>query len=386
MMEFKMFFRDFITQAKIRKYLIALVAFAVTLFVCFKDKQIIKISDTAGSMIGMGIAFTSAAYMIHTYSTMENIRLYLTLPVRKWKLTVAYFLALWICTLFQRVSFVMVVIAVFGSHVMENALLLMLYPAAAVWINIGILSACKKSTLIWNVILAVILFLTAISGMEYRYQAVCAVLTGAGAIYGCRKMDITDLIIRQNPGIKTRKKMQNKTYKKGISNYFFQIVAAEKIYLGNTVCIAVFLVVLCIANKNHPVMGSLVWCIGAVNTPFLTMISADRWITRHMDMLPVRQNNLYKQYAVFLAGYFLPVNLAVVWIRCMMFHKVLLEDMVLALLLVPLETVVAQMLEKKCRISGWQTKQELWKHPRKYILPLTVFAFVALYSFLMQAG
>ena len=67
-----MFLRDFMTQAKIKKYILYMLGFAALIKLFFQDKTIFYISDIAGSMIGLGIAFTSTAYIIYTYSTLEN--------------------------------------------------------------------------------------------------------------------------------------------------------------------------------------------------------------------------------------------------------------------------------------------------------------------------
>ena len=75
MTENKMFLRDFMTQAKIKKYILYMLGFAALIKLFFQDKTIFYISDIAGSMIGLGIAFTSTAYIIYTYSTLENIKL-----------------------------------------------------------------------------------------------------------------------------------------------------------------------------------------------------------------------------------------------------------------------------------------------------------------------
>ncbi len=170
-----MFLRDFMTQAKIKKYILYMLGFAALIKLFFQDKTIFYISDIAGSMIGLGIAFTSTAYIIYTYSTLENIKFYLTLPIKKWKMFLAYFLALWICTLIQRISFVIIIIADFGTHVVQNIILLVMSSAAAVLINIGILlgkNAKERSMILWNVILICALFFLGYSEIIYIFSAI----------------------------------------------------------------------------------------------------------------------------------------------------------------------------------------------------------------------
>lgn len=371
-----MFLRDFITQAKIKKYILYMLGFAALMKLFFQDKTIFYISDMAGSMIGIGIAFTSTAYIIYTYSTLENIKFYLTLPIKKWRMFLAYFIALWICTLIQRISFVIVVIAGFGTHIVQNIFILLINSGAAVLINIGILlgkNAKKRSMILWNVILICALFFLGYSNIAFRYKLLLSVCIGLSAICTYHKVEITDLVITHQPSMRTQRC--------SIVNYFFRVAMTEKIYISNTVCIVAFLVVLCVMSKNNPIMMNLVWCIGSVNTPLLTMISGDLWIARQIDMLPIRQNYIYKQYSLFLASYFLLMNFMIVLVKYIILNEVLIKDVLLALLLVILETVLAIILEKTYRVKGWQTKQELWKNPRKYILPLVIFVFASFYYF-----
>ena len=42
-------------------------------------------------------------------------------------------------------------------------------------------------------------------------------------------------------------------------------------------------------------------------------------------------------------------------------------------IVVLLEVILVSYLETKKRIIGWQTKQQLWRNPRKYIMPAIVF-------------
>ncbi len=83
MSEIKLFLRDFITPAKIKRYAGYVFVFAVFIQIFFQDQAVFRLSGSAGSMIGYGIAFTSAVYVTHTYPVFENIGFYLALPVKK---------------------------------------------------------------------------------------------------------------------------------------------------------------------------------------------------------------------------------------------------------------------------------------------------------------
>ncbi len=374
MSEIKLFLRDFITPAKIKRYAGYVFVFAVFIQIFFQDQAVFRLSGSAGSMIGYGIAFTSAVYVTHTYPVFENIGFYLALPVKKWKMYGAYFAALWICTLLQRISFAVPVVVKFSTHVAENLLLLILNSGTAVLLSIGLLLAensKKWGILIWNLVLAAALPAAGYLDLQSGYQAVLSVCIAAGAAASFRSMKITDLMIIHEP----KKNRPGKC----AANYFYRVAVTEKIYLANTACIIVFLIVLCMISRENQVMMNLVWCTGAVNTPFLTMISADLQTSRHIDMLPSKKNSIYKQYFIFLLSYFLLINSIILLAKYMIFQELIYRDVFLALLSAPFETALAGMLERKRRITGWQTKQELWKNPRKYVLPLAVFIGVSVY-------
>ena len=377
MKESKMFLWDFITPKKVKKYVLYIFLFAMLTKIFFEDKNIFQINSFACSTIGIGIAFTSTAYVIYTYSILENIKLYLTFPIGKWKLFGAYFAALWICTVIQRISFIIVIIANFGSHIFENSILLLANSGAAVMINIGILlgkNGKRKVLIAENIILLILLFFLGGVNIHFGYKLVLVLLIAICGAAAWRKSNITDLIIIHEP--------KNKLLaQKGTMNYFLKIVFAEKICIVNTIFIVAFMLVFCLISMENPILFQLIWCIGAINTPFGTMISGDMWIARHIDMLPEKQNNIYRQYGRFLSGYFVVVNMMIIGAKSVV-SKVVAADFFFALFLALLETILAVTLEKKYRITGWQTKQELWKNPRKYVLSLTVFVIVSVYYYI----
>lgn len=378
MKESKMFLWDFITPKKMKNYLLCIFLFAILTQIFFEDENVFQMDSFAYSTIGIGIAFTSTAYVIYTYSTLENIQLYLTFPIGKWKLFGAYFAALWICTLIQRISFVIVIIVNAGSHILENSILLLVNSGAAVLINIGILlgkNGKRKVMMFENMILLLVLVLLGGMKLHFGCKIVLAFMTGILGIVTWGKSVTTDLIVTHEP----KSKLLNR---KGVRNYFVKVVFAEKIYLVNTICIIGFMLVLGLISRKNPLIFYLVWCIGAINTPFVTMISGDVWITRHMDMLPEKKNNIYVQYAGFLSVYFAIVNTIVILEKSAV-NAVAPADVFLALFLAAAETFFAVFLEKKYRITGWQTRQELWKNPRKYIIPLMIFGLVAVYYYLV---
>jgi ABC-type branched-subunit amino acid transport system permease subunit len=84
------------------------------------------------------------------------------------------------------------------------------------------------------------------------------------------------------------------------------------------------------------------------------MLSGDKALMRQEKMLPRHSRLMVGGYASFLSVYFAAVN----------------------------AYVISLYLERKFPIRQWQKKQEVWRNPRKYILPIIV-CVVALAPYLL---
>jgi len=168
---------------------------------------------------------------------------------------------------------------------------------------------------------------------------------------------------------------QSKKGKSRFHNYFFRVLLTEKIYLTNTLMVVLFAVVFLFlfAEQGNPVMMSVAWCVAAVNTPATTMISGDKWLARQSDMLPGCYKDIWGMYRRFLTIYFSTVNIIVLAACLIRSERVVPYMLMQFAAATSLEVYITVYLEKHKRIAGWQTKQQLWRNPRKYILPAIVF-------------
>lgn len=374
------FLRDFITKEKIKRYVLYLVLFTLGIWVLRMNGNLIVLNQELIGFLGITVAFASTSYTIYTYSLAEKIRLYLTLPIGRYQIFWTYFFALFAVTMIQRISFLLVILVFTESGVvlLEHIVLLITVVFVTVLLNVGILLGRNKGSK-WKIlcnfvclgILAAIFILEQPNWMRVLEVPVVGIL----GILLWKNQRATDLILFHN--IKKNRKKEKKS-----ANYFFRVLQAEKIYRTNTLFIIGFLVLWCVIARENSILFGISWSIGAVNTPFLTMLSGDVYLTRQVAMLPEKKNSVYRQYTAFLAAYFLIINSIILGAGIIIFKEWALSQMifhVIELLIISLiEVFLGIYLEKRHRITGWQTKQELWKHPRKYLLPAIVFLLFSL--------
>lgn len=355
----RMFLKDFITVHKAIKYLITLILFGVFLWAFSIEGQNPAINGKVGVSLGICVAFSSTVYVIYTYSKIEKIKLYISLPVNKWRLFLGYFCALFSCTMIQRVSFIIMVLIFWGNSNWKNILLITIASAVAVLINIALFlgkNRNNKGIIIINSIILLALLIVGNSALSIFIQLPVVVFMGGVSIATWKGCDVTDLIIEY----KIKDKIFGKTR---VSNYFVRVVLSERCYITNTIIIFIFIIVFTFVNRSNLLMWNLAWSIGAINTPFLTMLSGDLFMVRQVDMLPKKKNYIYGQYYSFLIGYFCIANLIIILAKKIIIGGNISFDIVYAVILVVIETIVACYLEENHRIKEWQTKQELWKHP-----------------------
>lgn len=380
MWQTNVFLRDFITKEKVKRYILYILLFTVGIWLLRMNGNRIALNQKWIGLLGITVAFASTSYTIYTYSLAEKIKLYLTLPMEQYQIFFAYLFALFAVTMIQRVSFLLVILlfAESGIVLVEDIVVLITVVFVTVLLNVGIFLGRNKGSK-WKVLCNFLCLgaLAAISLLEQpdwmRILEVFAV--GIWVILLWKNQSVTDLILFHQ--IKESRKKGKRS-----ANYFFRVLQAEKIYRTNTMFILGFLVLWCVIVRKNSILFGISWSIGAVNTPLLTMLSGDGYLTRQVAMLPERRNSIYRQYTAFLGIYFLIVNSIILGARTIIFKEWTLSGIMwngMEMLIISLiEVFLGIYLEKRHRITGWQTKQELWKHPRKYLLPAIVLLLFSL--------
>ncbi|MGX7198762.1 hypothetical protein [Enterococcus nangangensis] len=373
----ELFLFDFVTKRKIIRTGIEIILFFAISFYYHSSNPAFMISTGVMSSIGLSMAFLTTLYSILSYSTMNRIRAYLMLPYKKSEVFFSFIFAQLFVLLLERMSFVIIVVALFVKMPVLNITYLIISAIVAVVLDTAILiSMNKKQTfyLCCFVVLVAGLYTLLILSRNHVlnfWVLLCIFLIG------------TVCLLKANPknlAVNREGKVRNNRLRQ--MNYFFIVLLREKSTLINTVFVFIFASVFMAMSKETPILSNMVWCIVAVNTPVSTMFSGDKYLSRHEKMLPQCSHLMYGIYGLFVMTYFAIANSFALLLFAAM-GKLSIVVIVTGTVLVIFETVITLLLERKYPIRSWQTKQEVWKNPRKYILPIGVFT-VAIIPYLLS--
>ena len=374
----KLFLKDILNKRKIKQYIFVIIAFFVSMNLYFKKIIGTIFSDRYLPLMTVIIIFTSTAYIIYTYSLFEKIRQYIMLPIKSFRFIMNFAKSLFICALLERISFLLIGIILCSDSPLLGSITVLIYAILTILLNIWILLFlnCNHKnewiSLIGVIILLLYIFLTnSTKIVKFAEIVLCFIII----IIGILSHTSIDLAIN-------RKRKSNMKKSKIITNYFFRVLITEKIYIINTLMICLMLIFLTVMNIDNPVVLNLTWTVGAINTPVLTMISSDPYLRKQAELIPNKGKNVWGMYKNFLLCYFVTTNSIIfILIQFTTGQDVILHG-VFFLVLSILETTVSYSLEQRMPLKAWQTRQALWKHPRKYILPIIVFLFTSLLSML----
>ena len=361
---FKLFTKDLLDRQRIIKYLVyALVAYAV-LDGLLKSRQDIVFNERFLIFAAVALA-GSIFYYIRGYVANDRILSYYALPVSNKTLNKNFILAIIIDTIFSKLVLVFIALyllkAPFDFYIKVTFIMLVItfFAAASNTLN---LSLGK-----FLIILALsLLTLYVIINYSLLYGGIASLV----AIF------ISSVLFKD---IYFSTRTNSKINKLHIKNYFFKFAFAESVYIINSLSIIIMIVFASLALPEA--MGVVIACaVGAVNTPLLTMFSSSEALRNYDKMFP--NVTLQKDYIKVLALYFIIINTIIAVIN---FNKIqptylLIVNMVIVTII---EVFVSYKLESLRPITNTKTQNEIWKHPRKYILPIIVFviSFLVLIMF-----
>ncbi|MDR1100844.1 MAG: hypothetical protein LBL34_00550 [Clostridiales bacterium] len=372
MVKIKLFLYDFVTNRKIIKQVAVIILFLAASMYYRSANPGVMLGGAAMYGIGLSMAFLTTLYSILSYSTKDRIKAYLMLPCKKSDVFFAFIFAQLFTLILKRMSFVIIVALLFTQNPVIMIVYLVLSALiAAVLDTVIVMSMNKKRPFLAVICVATIFALYILLIRSQNHILNLSVLIGVALIS-------VVLISRFEPthlAINREGKMRSNPF--GRSNYFFTVLLREKAALINTVFMFGFAIALAFMAKDQSLLMNVVWCIFALNTPISTMFSGDKALLRHEKMLPRQSRLMNGVYGFFLAAYYAVANTFTV----VLFIVVKRFDVYVpltAIALVVLETAIVLLLERKLPIRNWQTKQEVWRNPRKYILPIIVFLVIFL--------
>lgn len=160
----------------------------------------------------------------------------------------------------------------------------------------------------------------------------------------------------------------------GVFAYLTRYLMANKSYLMNTVglcVIAGFMPLLFgeFQGQNLFPIGPALLCL---NTPICTLLSCDPDLEQAIRVLPGQAGRFCRKYCLFI----FTVNGIVDSIYLCSWQNIYggigLIHVGTVLLVALQSAVLSVILEWKCPIRGWKTESDLWHHPRKYLVPLSM--------------
>ena len=364
----KLFLYDFITKKKIRKYAIALALFAAAAFYWRANNPGLMLGVAAMSNIGLSIAFMTTLYSIFTYSTTDRIKAYLMLPCKKSEVFFSFVFAQYFSLLLERLGFVIVAVTFFSREPAIIIAYLILSSLCAVLLDTVLLMALNQkrfvlAALALSLVARLCILLTYSRNALKNFAALAVMLLISSILMA--GFDAKHLAINRESRVKNNPLRR--------MNYFFTVLVREKVVLINTASIFISAGVFAFMSTETPILQNLIWGVVAMNTPATTMFSGDKALIRQEKMLPRHSRLMSGVYASFLAVYFAAANAYVMGI-----HALLGQFSVITVLtgisFAVVETGISLYLERRFPIREWQKKQEVWRNPRKYILPAIVCA------------
>ena len=162
--------------------------------------------------------------------------------------------------------------------------------------------------------------------------------------------------------------------------YLLRYLITNKNYLLNTAGLCVIAGVMPFIlgqfeGVNVMPLGFAVLCL---NTPICILLSCDPDLEQAVRTLPGQAKRFCTNYCFFIFS----INMAVnsVYLISWQIGKsgVNSTEIIIALIITLQSAILSVLLEWFCPVRNWKIENDLWHHPRKYIVPLIMFLVVGL--------
>lgn len=170
---------------------------------------------------------------------------------------------------------------------------------------------------------------------------------------------------------------------KGTGNiflYLLRYLITNKNYLMNTAGLCVIACVMPLISGqfegvNIMPLGFAVLCL---NTPICILLSCDPCLEQAVRTLPGQAKRFCTNYCFFIFSVNMAVNSVylISWELCK--SGVNGTEIITALVIALQSAILSVLLEWFCPVRNWKIENDLWHHPRKYIVPLIIFLIAGL--------
>lgn len=181
------------------------------------------------------------------------------------------------------------------------------------------------------------------------------------------------LILRNKELIYIVKNESSPVFNKRRHNYFMISLMQEKYFFINSIFTLLFILLIIFQDYPEQLKTITLLTIVSVNTPLTTLFSADKDLIVHVKSLP-QSTLFFLMYFRVLLSYYLITNLLVSFtLKLFVLKSLRIDFLLLAIGLAIIEAIMYLMIEIYFPLQNWNLKRELWKHPRKYIVPAIIF-------------
>lgn len=379
MISTKIFLKDMLSMKKVKNYVLFICIFAFIISNIFEDFLGVGFNEKFIPYFAALAILTSTAYTIYTYSLYEKVKNYISLPIKKTNFLLGFILSLIIVSFLERVSLLIILVYFSGINVLQNICLVSLISIFCILINVWMLIILNRKSKVQFIVVALVFASNmVVFGLNAAIWFKMLMILGSSFIVLASILSTDSIFIAI---IRNNKYGFNKS--KFNINYFLKVMISEKIYVINTALILGIIIFLVFIKVDNYIGWSLTWAVGAVNTPVLTMLSSDLSLRKHADMLSDKSNGVWNMYRKFLIGYFVFVNLFILILNTIFENNIVIYNVIAFIILCILESISAYVLEIKFPLLKWKTKQDLWKHPRKYVIPLIAFITMTIFSLIL---
>lgn len=159
--------------------------------------------------------------------------------------------------------------------------------------------------------------------------------------------------------------------KYAVFRYFVRYLTAHKNYLANTGMLAAVAAALPLffQGMDRPFVLPIGFAILSLNTPLGVLLSCDPSLEQAVRSLPGQIRGFFAPYGVFvfLCNGALDLVFLGSWQICG--NQTLPADYGMAVLFCVLGAAGTVFMEYFFPIREWKTENDLWRHPRKYVVP-----------------
>ncbi len=159
-----------------------------------------------------------------------------------------------------------------------------------------------------------------------------------------------------------------------VGRYFFRYLMAHKNYLINSVAMCCVACVLpFIFQKTESSFALPIgFAVLSLNTPLCILISCDPALEQAVRFLPKQKQHFCIPYCIFIFAFNIFHDAIFISSWQIQAGGLTLDSVIIALFFALQSAICSVLLEWFRPIRNWKIESDLWHHPRKYIVPVTM--------------